>query len=71
MEFSSLSDLIHYKSSYDMLLPFSGTPSNPADPNYYRFFALYIPKNLTSSTNCGDGTTILNYFLHYSSVVTT
>ena len=71
MEFSSLSDLIHYKSSYDMLLPFSGTPSNPADPNYYRFFVLYIPKNTTPSTNCGDGTTILNYFLHYSSVVTT
>jgi hypothetical protein len=71
MEFSSLSDLIYYKSSYDMLLPFSGTPSNPADPNYYRYFVLYIPKNATPSTNCGDGTTILNYFLHYSSVVTT
>lgn len=71
MEFSSLSDLIYYKSSYDMLLPFSGTPSNPADPNYYRYFVLYIPKNATPSTNCGDGTTILNYFFHYSSVVTT
>jgi hypothetical protein len=71
MEFSSLSDLIHYKSSYNLLLPYSGTPSNPADPNYYRFFTLYIPKNSTPSTNCGDGTTILTYNIHYSSIVTT
>ena len=71
MEFSSLSDLIHYKSSYDLLLPYSGTPSNPADPNYYRFFSLYIPKNATPSTNCGDNTTILGYDIHYSSIVTT
>lgn len=71
MEFSSLSDLIHYKSSYDLLLPYSGTPSNPADPNYYRFFTLYIPKNATPSTNCGDNTAILGYDIHYSSIVTT
>jgi hypothetical protein len=71
MEFSSLSDLIHYKSSYDLLLPYSGTPSNPADPNYYRFFTLYIPKNATPSTQCGDNTTVLGYDIHYSSVVTT
>ncbi len=71
MEFSSLSDLTHYKSSYDLLLPYSGTPSNPADPNYYRYFTLYIPKNATPSTNCGDGTTILSYQIHYSSIVTT
>ena len=71
MEFSSLSDLIHYKSSYDLLLPFSGTPSNPTDPNYYRFFTLFIPKNSTPSTNCGDGTTVLTYDIHYSSIVTT
>ena len=71
MEFSSLSDLIHYKSSYDLLLPYSGTPSNPADPNYYRFFTLYIPKNATPSTNCGDTTAILGYDIHYSSIVTT
>lgn len=71
MEFSSLSDLIHYKSSYDLLLPYSGTPSNPSNPNYYRFFTLYIPKNSTPSTNCGDGTTVLSYDIHYSSIVTT
>ena len=71
MEFSSLSDLIHYKSSYDLLLPYSGTPSNPANPNYYRFFTLYIPKNATPSTNCGDNTTILQYDIHYSSIITT
>ena len=71
MEFSSLNDLIHYKSSYDLLLPYSGTPSNPANPNYYRYFVLYIPKNATPSTNCGDGTTTLSYNIHYSSIVTT
>jgi hypothetical protein len=71
MEFSNLNDLINYKSSYDLLLPYSGTPSNPADPNYYRFFTLYIPKNATPSTNCGDGTIELTYYIHYSSIVTT
>jgi hypothetical protein len=71
MEFSSLNDLINYKSSYDMLLPFSGTPSNPTNPDYYRWFGLDIPKNASSSTNCGDGTTKLTYFFHYSSIVTT
>jgi hypothetical protein len=71
MEFSNLNDLIQYKSSYDLLLPYSGTPSNPADPNYYRFFTLYIPKNATPSTNCGDKTTGLTYNIHYSSIITT
>lgn len=71
MEFSSLSDLVHYKSSYDLTLPYSGTPFNSADPNYYRYFELRIPKNSTPNTNCGDGTSLLTYYLHYSSIVTT
>lgn len=71
MEFSSFNDLIDYKSSYDMLLPYSGTPSNPSSVDYYRYYTLYIPKNLTPNTNCGDSTTILPYYLHYSSIVTT
>jgi hypothetical protein len=71
MEFSSLSDLVDYKSSYDLTLPYSGTPFNSADPNYYRYFQLFIPKNLTPNTNCGDGTSLLTYYLHYSSIVTT
>jgi hypothetical protein len=70
MEFSSLSDLIHYKSSYDLLSPYYGTPSNPADPNYYRYFELYIPKQ-PQSNPCGDGTTVVKYDIHYSSIVTT
>jgi hypothetical protein len=70
MEFSSLSDLIHYKSSYDLLSPYSGTPSNPVDPNYYRYFELYIPKQ-PQSNPCGDGTTVVKYDIHYSSIVTT
>ena len=36
---------------------------------YYRYFALGIPSN-TGSTNCGDGTTTLNYFIHPSTNVT-
>jgi hypothetical protein len=71
MEFSSLSDLVHYKLSYDLTLPYSGTPFNSADPNYYRYFQLFIPKNATPNTNCGDGTSLLTYYLHYSSIVTT
>ena len=71
MEFSSLSDLTHYKSSYDLLLPYSGTPSDPSNPDYYRYFKLFIPKNSTPSTQCGDGTTQLEYNIHYSSIITT
>lgn len=70
MEFSSLDDLIYYKSSYETILPFSGTPSNPTNLGYYRYFTLYIPKQ-PSSNPCGDGTTILQYQIHYSSIVTT
>jgi hypothetical protein len=71
MEFSSLNDLIHYKSSYDSTLPYSGTPSNPSNYGYYKYITLDIPKNASPLTNCGDGTAQLRYYLHFSSVVTT
>jgi hypothetical protein len=70
MTFSSLSDFTAYKTSYDSILQYSGTPSNPADLNYYRNFTLLIPKN-SGSQKCGDGTQTAYYGLHYSSVVTT
>jgi hypothetical protein len=70
MEFSSLNDLIHYKSSYDSILPFSGTPSNPTNLNYYRSFSLLIPLS-RGYQKCGDGTQYASHSLHYSSIVTT
>ena len=70
MTFSSLSDLTAYKTSYDSMLQYSGTPSNPTNPNYYRYVRLNIPNN-SGSQICGDGTTPLFYYLHYSSIVTT
>jgi len=72
MEFSSLSDLNHYKSSYDSLFSsYSGTPTNPLDPNYYRYFTLFVPKNASPLTNCGDGTLSRAFNIHPSSTVTT
>jgi hypothetical protein len=87
MTFNNITNLNHYYSSYLSVisgntLPFSGvcgsasgawsgTPTNPSDIRYYRFFSIAIPSN-TGSTNCGDGSTIpLIYNIHPSSVVTT
>ena len=49
--------------------PFSGTPSDPTDIRYYRYFKLGIPSN-TGSTNCGDGTTIKDFIIHPSTNAT-
>jgi hypothetical protein len=49
--------------------PFSGTPSNPTDIRYYRYFRLGIPSN-TGTTNCGDGTTTKDFLIHPSTNVT-
>jgi len=71
MTFSSLSDLTAYKTSYDALLQYSGTPSNPSNPDYYRYLMFNIP-NRSGLQLCGDGdTSPLNYIIHFSSVVTT
>jgi len=47
----------------------SGTPSDPTDIRYYRYFRLGIPSN-TGSTNCGDGTTTKIFTIHPSTNVT-
>jgi hypothetical protein len=68
--FSSLSDLTHYYNNYLSILSFSGTPANNTDMGYYRYINLQIP-NSTGSLNCGDGTNIKHFYVHYSSIVTT
>lgn len=50
--------------------PFSGTPTDPTDIKYYRYYFLAIPSN-TGSTNCGDGTTTKQFYIHPSTTVTT
>ena len=66
---SSYSDFSAFYNAYLNVLTYSGTPSNPFNADYYRSFVLFIPTPLTN--NCGDGTTIQLYPIHYSSIVTT
>jgi hypothetical protein len=68
--FSSLSDLDHYYDNYLSILSFSGTPADNTNMDYYRYIDLQIPDS-TGSLNCGDGTNVKNYYIHYSSIVTT
>ena len=51
--------------------PWSGTPSDPTDIRYYRYFYLSVPST-TGNSICGsDGSTVKQYLLHTGSVVTT
>ncbi len=86
MEFSNIVDFNTYYNSYLNVStgsspglvgvcttsagPWSGTPYDSTDIRYYRYYNLAIPSN-TGSTNCGDGTTELNFMIHPSTVVTT
>jgi hypothetical protein len=71
MEFTNLTDLNAYKTSYDGQKSSSGWVNDPTNLSYYRYGQLYIP-SATGSTNCGaDGTGSLSYNVHYSSVMTT
>jgi hypothetical protein len=87
IEFNNINDFNTYYNSYltvvtgtttyattSICFPsggvWSGTPFNNTDIRYYRQFYLSIPSN-TGSTNCGDGTTVKTFNLHYSSVLTT
>ena len=68
--FSNLSDFSAYYSSYQGILQYSGTPSNPSLPDYYRYYELHIPIRYDTEL-CGDGTLQGIYQFHYSSVLTT
>lgn len=70
MSFNNLSDFSAYYSSFLSILPYSGTPSTPSLTTYYRWYELSIPER-SGSQVCGDGTNILRYQFHYSSVLTT
>jgi hypothetical protein len=83
---NTISDINHYYSKWDDIIngtfasssncvtagmPYSGTPFDPNDPNYYRGFTYWIP-NATGSVNCGsDGTSRYSLLIHPSAEVTT
>jgi len=68
--FNNFNDFIAYKSSYDNILQYSGTPFNSSNTEYYRYFTLNIPSS-TGNQICGDATTNTPYYIHFSSIVTT
>jgi hypothetical protein len=71
MNFTNYSDLEHYKNNWDYFYTnFAGSPANPLDVDYYRYFILSIPL-ATGSQQCGDLVGYQDYFIHPSAVVTT
>ena len=70
MIFSNLNDLIAYKSSYESKKSSSGWINDPTNILYYKAARLFVP-NTTGGEYCGDGTLFLDYYIHYSSVITT
>jgi hypothetical protein len=50
--------------------PFSGTPYDPSDIRYYRYYNLIIP-GAVNNENCGDLLTPSTYYIHTSTQVTT
>jgi hypothetical protein len=70
MNFSDLSDLTAYKSSYDTRKLSSGWVNDPTNILYYQYVELSIPDR-NGLEICGDGTPILKYYIHYSSIITT
>jgi hypothetical protein len=70
MTFSNLNDLIAYKSSYESKKLASGWINDPTNVLFYKAARLCVP-NSTGGENCGDGTSFLNYYIHFSSIITT
>jgi len=83
---NTISDINHYYSKWGDIInstlisqdqcaaagtPYSGTPFDPNDPNYYRYFYYAIP-DATGNVDCGsDGTGRISTILHFSAEVTT
>lgn len=70
MTFSDINDLIAYKSSYESKKIASGWVNDPTNKDYYKYAELSIP-NTPGNQTCGDGTIELQYYIHFSSVITT
>jgi hypothetical protein len=71
MTFDTYSDLEDYKFNWDYFyINYSGSPTNPLDINYYRWFEIQIPL-ASGSQQCGDITGYERYLIHPSSIVTT
>lgn len=71
MTFNAYSDLETYYNSWDEFFTnYGGSPTNPLDIDYYRFFNLKIPLAI-GSEQCGDLTGYQDFYIHPSSIVTT
>jgi len=70
MTFTDLNDLIAYKTSYESKKISSGWVNDSTNYNYYKYAELSIP-NTSGNQTCGDGTSELQYYIHFSSVITT
>ena len=70
MTFTDLNDLIAYKTSYESKKSLSGWVNDSTNVDYYKYGVLSIP-NSPGNQICGDGTPELEYFIHFSSVITT
>jgi len=70
MTFTDLNDLISYKTSYESKKSASGWINDSTNIDYYKYGELSIP-NSSGNQTCGDGTTELQYNIHFSSVITT
>jgi len=70
MTFSDLNDLLTYKNGYETRKASSGYNSDPTNINYYQYILLAII-NRTGTQECGDGTTSNEFYIHYSSEITT
>lgn len=70
MTFTDLNDLITYKSSYESKKLSSGWINDSTNKDYYKYAELSIP-NTPGNQTCGDGTQKLQYYIHFSSVITT
>jgi hypothetical protein len=71
MTFTDFNDLLTYYNDWqNMMISYSGNPTNCLDIDYYRFFLLKIPLAV-GNNNCGDTTGYEEYKIHPSAVVTT
>ena len=69
-QFTEESEFVSFYNEYLAVLPYSGTPFNPQDSRYYRFYEFKLSSG-SGDVNCGDSTYVINYKIHPSTIVTT
>lgn len=67
---SNNTDFLDFYNTYlSVYNTWEGTPDDPSNVQYYRYFAVGVPN--PANTPCGDGTIFNEYNIHFSSTVTT